>query len=669
MPDYKKVVSLFIGIIIVLSFLACNDKKEATIVYKKPALEKLDATCTWLRKGSNFLKEEYMPAFYKYYNQKIKEQDYNKAAKALEVVAWNSASYASFDQHFFQTVSNFSKNYKNEIPDKDALFINMYYGDYYTDKGNLKKAIESYAKNTTGEVVDYESCFFKADGYRTIAWCNTHLGNLNLALENELLALKYYKKTDQIANVGAVYSGLAAIYQSSKEYDKSEEYINKAIAAFSKNKEDNLSNIFIALYNKINLYDRSMKYAKMNPLVDSVYLAFKKSKLNDPSVKISINTYYVHRILDQGNVAEAKIILDSLKPEILAMNSKVSTQEYTVALASLESKQHKGIKNTKLILDAIQQLKADQNYTRVRDLYAVLYNNAMDKNDYETSMLYKDSMYVATDSLGTQEMAQKVAELDKKYQTQAKEQEIALQKKTITNNNSIIALLIFGLIGLLLIVIVYIIWQKQKKLQIEKQNSQEYTKQLLEKTEEERRRIASDLHDSVSHELLSLKKSFEEKSEITNSKIDSIINDIRIISRNLHPVMFDKIGLKASVEQLVERAQLVNNFLVTSDIDYKEFLSTSDELQLYRIIQEALSNIIKYANAVAAKISISENSTALLIEIKDNGIGFNVNEILNSKKAFGLHNIIERSRAIGGEAKIVSDKKGTIISIEIKKTI
>jgi two-component system NarL family sensor kinase len=669
MPDCKKVVSLFISIIIMLSFLACNDKKESTIVYKKPALEKLDATCTWLRKGGNFLKEDYMPVFYKYYNEKIKEQDYLKAAKALELVAWNTASYVSYDQRLFQTISDFSKKYRSEVPENNTRFIDMYFGDYYTDKGNLKKAIECYAKNTTGEVVDYQSCFFKADGYRTIAWCNTHLGNLNLALENELLALKYFKKTDQIANVGAVYSGLAAIYQSSKEYDKSEDFLNKAIATFSKDKKENMGNIFIALYNKMNLYDRSMNYTKMNPLVDSVYFAFKKSKLIDPSIKISINTYYVHRILDQGKVAEAKIILDSLEPEVLSLNSKVSTQEYTVGLASLESKQHKGIKNTKLILEAIQQLKADENYTRVRDLYAVLYNNAMDKNDYETSMLYKDSMYVATDSLGTKEMAQKVAELDKKYQTQAKEQEIVLQKKTITNNNTIIALLIFGLIGLLLLVIVYIIWQKQKKLQIEKQNSQEYTKQLLEKTEEERRRIASDLHDSVSHELLSLKKSFEEKSEITNSKIDSIINDIRIISRNLHPVMFDKIGLKASVEQLVERAQLVNNFLVTSDIDYTETLSTSDELQLYRIIQEALSNIIKYANAVAAKISISETNTALLIEIKDNGIGFNVNEILNSKKAFGLHNIIERSRAIGGEAKITSDKKGTIISIEIKKTI
>ena len=131
--------------------------------------------------------------------------------------------------------------------------------------------------------------------------------------------------------------------------------------------------------------------------------------------------------------------------------------------------------------------------------------------------------------------------------------------------------------------------------------------------------------------------------------------------------MFDKIGLKGSVEQLVERTQSVNDFMVTAELDYNESLSTSNELQLYRIIQESLSNIIKYANAVAAKITISENNNSIFVEIKDNGKGFNVTETLNSKNAFGLHNIIERARAIGGEAKIVSNKNGTVVTIEIKK--
>jgi signal transduction histidine kinase len=198
-------------------------------------------------------------------------------------------------------------------------------------------------------------------------------------------------------------------------------------------------------------------------------------------------------------------------------------------------------------------------------------------------------------------------------------------------------------------------------------NVQRYTKQLLKKTEEERQRIARDLHDSVSHELLGLKNVADGKQVETNLKVDSIINNIRSISRNLHPIMFDKIGLKASVEQMVERAQSVNEFMVTSEIDYNGLLSNSDELQVYRIIQEALSNVIKYSDAIAAKITIFEKDKTVSIAIQDNGKGFNYDEVINSSKSFGLNNIIERSNAISGEAKITSSKNGTLVAIEIKK--
>ena len=152
-----------------------------------------------------------------------------------------------------------------------------------------------------------------------------------------------------------------------------------------------------------------------------------------------------------------------------------------------------------------------------------------------------------------------------------------------------------------------------------------------------------------------------------NAKVDTIINDIRGISRNLHPVMFDKIGLEPNIEQLVERIQQQNDFMVSTEINYKGSLSSANELQIYRIIQEALTNIIKYAKAHAGKITIEENKEQIFIEIKDNGKGFNVKEALNSGKSFGLHNIIERSRVVGGEAKISSSTEGTVIHLNIPK--
>ena len=668
MIPYKKGTILLITILMMGSFFACNEKKESDNLYKKPAVEKVDKTFDWIQAETNFVKPNYQTTLYTYYNQKLKEKNYITAAKTLQAAAWNTAIYASYDQRLFQTITTFLEKYKNEIPENNTWFANMYYGDYYTDKGDLKKAIEWYTKNTTVEVVDYPSCYLKADSYRTIAWCNQLLGDLNLALKNEFKALEYFRKTDNISAVASVYMGITEIYKASKDYDKAEFFLNKSIFTYAKDRKKNSTNIFICLYNKINLYDQSMNYTKMKPLVDSVYLAFKKSKINDPSVKVTISINYAHQLIDQNKITKAKIVLDELKPDVLFLNSNITNQEYWVALTELESKQSKGIRNTKLIHKAIKELKANQNFTKVRNLYAVLYNDAMNKKDYEKSMLYQDSMYEATDSLGSKEMANIVAQLDKKYETQAKEQQIVLQKKTILNKNTTIALLVSGLIGFILLSFALTLIRKQRILKQEKKNSQLYTKQLLDKTEEERKRIASDLHDSVSHELLSLKNSFEQKSDTTDKKIDTIINDIRIISRNLHPIMFDKIGLRASIEQLTERAQEVNNFMVTSEIEYNNSLPSSDELQVYRIIQETLSNIIKHANAVAAKITVTENDTQLIIEIKDNGTGFNVAEKLSGSTAFGLHNIITRSRAINGEAKIVSDKNGTIVTIQIKKT-
>jgi signal transduction histidine kinase len=129
--------------------------------------------------------------------------------------------------------------------------------------------------------------------------------------------------------------------------------------------------------------------------------------------------------------------------------------------------------------------------------------------------------------------------------------------------------------------------------------------------------------------------------------------------------MFDKIGLVPNIEALLERVQNQNNFFISTDIQYSGSLSSADELQVYRIIQEALTNIIKYSKAHAAKISLLETSSSINIQIKDNGQGFNVKEAMNSGKAFGLHNIIERSRIIGGETNIVSNNEGTTIFIQI----
>lgn len=240
-----------------------------------------------------------------------------------------------------------------------------------------------------------------------------------------------------------------------------------------------------------------------------------------------------------------------------------------------------------------------------------------------------------------------------------------VQAQVLGNERS--SLIVPSLIFLLFAPISFYFWKYQRQIKQERENNIKFTKKLLESAEKERLRVSNDLHESINHELLSLKTNFKQDAVAINNKIDTIINDIRVISRNLHPVMFDKIGLLPNIEQLVETLQNQHGLMISTEIEYSNCLNSGDELQLYRIIQEAFSNIVKYANAHAAKITMTENRHKIFLEIKDNGRGFNVKDKLNGEMAFGLRNIIERSYVIGGEAHIQSSSSGTVISIEISK--
>jgi two-component system, NarL family, sensor kinase len=645
-------------------FFSCSDKKGSGIVYKKAEDEKLDATATWLNAKENFHKKNYNTLFYNYYKTKISEQKYEDAATILEIVSIKKIHFFTYDSLFTKTIHSFSEKYSGNLTPKKSTFIHSYLGNYESDSGNFKKAINHFNEVIKIQETDYYSCINKAYAYFDISFCYFSIGNQNLAMENSLKALTYFNKTDNLIGKGAVYSNMASINLATKNYKLSNEYYDKAIQNFRLAKDT--TNIFISYFNKIQNFEESNNKNVYN-LIDSTYHLFNESKFKDRSLKISIHTCYTTKLLHNNKIDEAKKVLDDLKKDVEIIQSSMSQVEYDVAVAEYEIKKKSGNLNVDRIKKLIPNLNENQDFQHLKVFYSTLKDVAKANNNYSEALFYVEELNKVSDSLASNLMKIKTTELETKYQTQEKQQQIVLQKTEILNKNTTIALLASFFIGLFLTVVVYITRQKQKKLKLEKENVQQYTKQLLEKTEEERKRIASDLHDSVSHELLSLKNSFEEKNDITNNKIDAIINDIRIISRNLHPILFDKIGLKASVEQLVERAQSVNDFMVTAEIDYTNVLSKNDELQLYRIIQEALSNIIKYANAIAAKITIQQKNNNLLIEIKDNGKGFNINEKLNGKNAFGLHNIIERSRAIGGEAKIVSDTNGTIITIEIKK--
>lgn len=640
----------------------CGEEAPDRVVFREPKELYSDSTCKWLAGKDHFHDENYYTVFEAFYTKQLKEGDYATAAEALDAVANQEVYYLYFRDETRNTIESFAKHYGGHVPWTKKLFIPSYQGNYYATEGDYEKAITCFKRIIAHEPTDYATCLEIAYAYGDIGFSYLSTGEHELALKYSLKALMYFDKTDYAGGKGGVYDNIALVHLYTGNYSEAEIYFNKALETHRKSGHgDNLIN---TLHNKILLYQETGSPKKYY-LIDSTYQLFKARDEEEESIEVALSSFYVDMLLHENRLDEAKTVLDTMAVLVAELQSENADADYAIALADYEIATGKGIQ-VAVIEKALAAAEGYDDFQNQIAYCELLKDDAVLKGDYRKALYWSEKEKQASNSLVNEQMMVKTLELNKRHQTKQKEQQIRLQQKTITAGRTTNALLIAILLTFLLIAAVVYLRQKQKKIRAESRRVQLYTKQLLEKTEEERKRIASDLHDSVSHELLNLKHLIGTTEQPAGTKIDAIINDIRSISRNLHPVMFEKVGLAASIEQLVERAQSVNDLMVTADVDYRSSLSVSHELQVYRIIQEALSNVIKYAEAVAARISILETKDSLQILVQDNGKGFNVSEALSGGKAFGLFNIIERSHAIGGSAKITSDKSGTTISIDIK---
>ncbi|OJX32971.1 MAG: hypothetical protein BGO86_13405 [Chryseobacterium sp. 36-9] len=663
MPTIKKIIFLLFIFNIIFS---CKEKNE-NFYFEKVTPPKEEPTKVWLRKNENYNanKEHYIKVFLDYYQSKISKKDYLNASKILDVVTTKFVYFYDFDPRLTKVVKEFDEKYRSELPPLKTTHIDNYLANLEFDKDNLKKARDYFLKITALEPDDYKSCYKIARAYYDLSYTYFILGDLKNSIEANEKSRIYSIRIRDKESIASIDLNYINIYKANGSFEKAIASADNVIQVFKET--GNTYDYFMAKYNKCSVYGFFNKRQLKNKYIHQTYREYTDSKYDNDVLLLCISDYEIEALIEENKLNEARIVLEKIKPVAEKNTSQNWQKDYQATLALYQINKDVKTCNTKYIENSLPNLLEHKNYERANLFYDVLLEKAIQSRDLDKVVFYNNEVYRTKDSLSSAKSRLINLELAAKYETKEKEQEIKLQQETIINKNAVIVALILIFIALLLIIIIYYLKQKQKKLSLEKERSLQFTKNLLDKTEEERKRIASDLHDSVSHELLSLKHSFEASQLQLNEKVDNIINDIRAISRNLHPVLFEKIGLEASLEQFVERIQSTHRFMITSEINYQDGLTTEKELQIYRIVQEAVSNIIKYAEAIAAKIVLTENKDTVTLEIIDNGKGFNVEETMETKDAFGLHNIIERSKAIGGQAHITSTDKGTKIVVQIKK--
>jgi signal transduction histidine kinase/ligand-binding sensor domain-containing protein len=209
---------------------------------------------------------------------------------------------------------------------------------------------------------------------------------------------------------------------------------------------------------------------------------------------------------------------------------------------------------------------------------------------------------------------------------------------------------------------------------------QEFQLKLLSLQESERKRIASGLHDSLGQNLLILKNVLEqsmmnnkegggelrELSELTQQALD----EVREIAFDLHPHVLDRLGLRKAIETAVEKANRASSTRTSTEfVSFPERLPDQVAIGLYRIAQEALSNIVKHSGATSASITISAHPGMLHLLIADNGVGFDADEYLTrppERWSLGLLNIAERVRLFGGTYAFDSvPGRGTTLTVDI----
>lgn len=283
------------------------------------------------------------------------------------------------------------------------------------------------------------------------------------------------------------------------------------------------------------------------------------------------------------------------------------------------------------------------------------------KGNYTLADSYFEQYEQYRDSILNIDKVKAVSEIQTKYNLQAKEKQI-LQEKAVSEENKKRFYATGGL-AISLALILFLVWQRQK-LRLRRKEVE-----TLNRLTDERNRIARDLHDNLGAELTIVSSKIDTKIYKTDQdaekeeleKIADLTRNASIVLREtVWSIKTEKLTLLSLTEKIKEfyqRLDIEESFsLNISSNDQQKELTPLLALNLFRISQEALTNVLKYANASHVEIQINSNS----LSIKDNGKGFDIETI---KKGYGLINMKSRVNEFNGTLSILSSNSGTSINV------
>ncbi len=564
----------------------------------------------------------------------------------------------------------------------------------------LSKAI-GYRKGTVQSLYNIGICLYDQGNYRraracffsTLSYCsfldrlenqeivprvysslgNTYFqeGSYDSAVSQYYKALTILQQATPVdtTTLMLLYSNMAAAMETlDEQYGRTTRYLFKAYGLAIRRKDTNatlitlLSNI-AALYYKRHNDDSALFY------LDEAFMVAKTLRASEKISELytGISTVWLHK----GNIAKAKAYLDSA--------IQVDSSHTTLSPSLLENLAHIELHQGHLESAAGYLLKAltayDQRHTPKLKLNVLVMLREIYDSIGPEHLAYEYLKIESRlkDSILNEDRINSLNQMEVKYRASEKDKELIKRQMLIAGQNNRIQLqyLWIGVIVLALVATLALYYQKRQKAAFEQ------FKANREGEEKERLRMASELHDGIVSRLSAVKMSFDilrrsgmDSKGFTEGlqSLEQSIVEVRSISQNLQPSILVQRGLAAAIALYCQSISRVTALTV----DFQLFgtlppLKEDFQLNIYRIIQELVHNIVKHAQAAAALVQFNIISERLIIMVEDDGVGL-VNTKSGDKNGIGLHNLHNRVAFLNGTMDITSDKgTSVVLEFDLKK--
>ena len=540
-----------------------------------------------------------------------------------------------------------------EVDDKTGIAISFNsVGIIYYQRADYDSAVSCYLNLIKlSEAIGYEQAL--ASGAINLGKVYLKIGEYNKAKSNFFKSIEINKKYNNIRQIGLAFNNLGMVAFKEEKYDEAIKYFKKGIEYYEK------------INNKIGL-------GFINSNIGALYTA-------KGNYSKALEVYKIAKDYFKETGSKEGILSVLINEAVIFERLKI----FTKALAIYDT-----------CLTIAKEIEAKDNllivYNNIYKTYEILGN-------YKKAFKYQNKYIELKDTIFNIEKSGIIADLELKYEKEKNEarilalenenlqQDLNLRKKTNQRN-----IYLAGGSALVVIVLLLFVFYRhkarkdkiiaeQKIRQLEEEKKLRAARSIVEGQEEERKRIAKELHDGLGVLLSTAKMHFTTISDKSPENKDLIhratklleqaSGDVRKISHNMMPGILTKFGLNEALEDLFE--QLDESPGLTAEIQIsgdRERLPENTEIMLYRIVQEMVNNTLKHAKATNISFTINYLSEQLNIQYSDNGKGFIVNEKLQSK-SIGLTSIQSRIDFLSGNLSIESSPgKGTVYLIQIPLT-